>query len=140
MKAYTDLEQSKKLIKILPIESADMYYQYALPKSDKIMHNPILGNPINALEWYNKGYTHFGKNPLTLNEYCIPCWSLAALLDILPTIDDRNAVFCKDIRCDKWHVFYHGTATHSIIDTERYHDVLDACVEMIIKLHQASIC
>ena len=26
MKAYTDLEQSKELAKILPIESADMYY------------------------------------------------------------------------------------------------------------------
>lgn len=28
MKAYTDLEQSKKLAEILPIESADMYYHY----------------------------------------------------------------------------------------------------------------
>lgn len=26
MKAYTDIEQSKKLAEILPIESADMYY------------------------------------------------------------------------------------------------------------------
>ena len=26
MKAYTDLEQSRKLAEILPIESADMYY------------------------------------------------------------------------------------------------------------------
>ena len=72
MKSYTDIEQSKKLAEILPLESADMYYQYVLPKSDKIMYNPILGNSIDALEWYNKGYTHFGKNPLTLNEYCIP--------------------------------------------------------------------
>lgn len=62
IKAYTNLEQSKKLAEILPPESADMYYQYALPKSDKIMYKPILGEPINALEWYNKGYTHFGKN------------------------------------------------------------------------------
>ena len=85
MKAYTDLEQSKKLAEILPIESADMYYQYALPKSDKIRYNPILGNPIAALEWYNKGYTHFGNPPLTLNEYCIPCWSLAALMNLLPS-------------------------------------------------------
>ena len=27
MKAYTDLEQSKKLAKILPLESADMTYR-----------------------------------------------------------------------------------------------------------------
>lgn len=26
IKAYTDLEQSKKLAEILPVESADMYY------------------------------------------------------------------------------------------------------------------
>ena len=26
MKAYTDIEQSKKLAEILPVESADMYY------------------------------------------------------------------------------------------------------------------
>lgn len=27
IKAYTDLEQSKKLVEILPIESADMYWR-----------------------------------------------------------------------------------------------------------------
>jgi hypothetical protein len=69
----------------------------------------------------------------------VPCWSLAALLDVLPTIDDRNAIFCKDIRYDKWHVFYHGTATLPRIDTERYHDVTDACVEMILKLHERKL-
>ena len=67
LKAYTDLEQSKKLAKILPLESADMHYQYVLPKSDKIKHNPEIGNPANALEWYNRGYTTFGKEPITLD-------------------------------------------------------------------------
>ena len=80
MKSYTDLEQSKKLAEILPIESADMYYQYVLPKSDKIKHNPENGNPGEALEWYNKGYTHFGNEPLSLKEYCIPCWGLSFFL------------------------------------------------------------
>lgn len=28
MKAYTDLEQSRKLAEILPLESADMHWQY----------------------------------------------------------------------------------------------------------------
>ena len=28
MKGYTDLEQSKKLAEILPLESADMWYSY----------------------------------------------------------------------------------------------------------------
>lgn len=104
MKAYTDIEQSKRLSEILPVESADMYYQYVSPKSGKIKHNPEIGNPENALKWYNKGYTTSGKEPITLDEYCIPCWSLAALL---ATIDSGV--------CD---------------------DLIDACYEMILKLHE----
>ena len=96
MKSYTDIEQSKKLAKILPIESADMFYQYVLPKSGKIMHNPKIGNPINALEWYNKGYTASGKEPITLEEYCVTCWSLAALINVLPssTLDSSDNHGC----------------------------------------------
>ena len=61
-----------------------MYYQHVLPKSDKIKHNPEIGNPVNALKWYNKGYTTSRKEPITLYEYCIPCWSTQALLDEIP--------------------------------------------------------
>ena len=138
MKAYTDIEQSKRLSEILPIESADMYYQYVLPKSGKIKHNPGIGNPENALKWYNKGYTTSGKEPITLDEYCIPCWSLAALLEVLPTIDDgnRNPVACKDIRLNKWHIVYHGTAVEPTIDSGVCDNLIDACYEMILKLHE----
>lgn len=69
----------------------------------------------------------------------ITCWSLAALLSVLPTLDDRNAEFCKDIRYDKWHVYYHSTATLSIIDTERYDNLIDAAYEMIMKLHELNL-
>ena len=117
MKGYTSLEQSKKLAEILPLESADGYWFKGFPPQPYMV--------------YTKGTPNPGEH--------IPCWSLAALLDVLPTIDDRNAIFCKDIRYDKWHVFYHSTATLPLIDTERYHDVLDACVEMIIKLHEQNI-
>lgn len=117
MKAYTDIEQSKKLAEILPIESADGYWFKGFPPQPYMV--------------YTKGTFNPGEH--------IPCWSLAALLDVLPTIDDRNAIFCKDIRYDKWHVFYHGTAMLPLIDTERYHDVVDACCEMIIKLHEQKL-
>ena len=137
IKAYTDIEQSKKLTEILPQDSADMFYKYILPKSDKIHLIPEIGNPINSLKWYNEGYTFRGKKePITLNEYCVPCWSLAALLNVLPTLDGRNATLCKDIRYDEWHIFYHSTATLSIIDTKRYENAIDACYEMILKLHE----
>lgn len=114
MKAYTSIEQSKKLADILPIESADMSWVSNGLGKPFARTIPINGDP---------------------EELCA-CWSLTALLDVLPTIDDRNAIFCKDIRYDKWHVFYHGTATLPLIDTERYHDVVDACYEMIMRLNE----
>ena len=61
MKSYTDLEQSKKLAEILPLESADMcYYEY----TSHIDGTPKVG--------YKEGITEG-----------IPCWSLAALLGVL---------------------------------------------------------
>ena len=94
MKSYTNLEQSKKLAEILPIETADMCYKYVLPKSDKIHHVPEIGNPIDLLKWYNKGYTFNGKKePITLNEYCVPCWSLSALLNVLPKRCNNDTVY-----------------------------------------------
>lgn len=130
MKAYTDLEQSKKLAEILPLQSADMFYEYVLPKSDKIKHNPEIGNPINALEWYNKGYTLSGKEPITLDEYCVPCWSLAALLSAIPNASlPRNVlgwqcISYKNCICTKG----------DIAD-----DPVDACVEMIIRLNELNL-
>ena len=137
MKAYTDLEQSKELSEFLPIESADMYYQYVLPKSDKIKHNPEIGNPINALEWYNKGYSFGGKEPITLDEYCVPCWSLATLLDVLPKQIGRytKSLYWFD---EGWHCEYLDE------DSEGKYGVsadnpLDACYELIIKLRENNL-
>lgn len=59
MKAYTDLEQSKKLIEILPLESADMFYR---------------DNGIDVkLMWEH-----------TAQKVTNPCWSLSALIKMLP--------------------------------------------------------
>ena len=119
--SYTNIKQSKELAKILPIESADMHWQY-------------IEEDNGQLQWFC-----FPKD-ISINQHTtVSAWSLSALLNILPTIDDRNVVFCKDIRCDKWHVFYHGTATLPLIDTERYHDIIDACYEIIIKLHELNL-
>ena len=126
-KAYTSLKQSKKLAEILPHKSADGTWEKV----------SICGAKIDIHE--DMQYRH---NEIPFSFFSgigVPSWSLAALLNILPTIDDRNAVFCKDVRCDKWHIFYHGTATLPLIDTERYHDIVDACVELIIKLHEQKL-
>ena len=82
MKAYTDIEQSKKLAEILPLESADMY----------IYKNIFFG----ALSCFN-GTTQVGEYvKLTDKENkAYPCWSLAVLLQVLPLgiydeLDDRD--------------------------------------------------
>ena len=81
----TTIDQSKHLLELgLKPETADMYYSYVLPKSDKLMHNPQVGIPTSALYWYNKGYTKSGKEALKLEEFCVPAWSLEALLEVIP--------------------------------------------------------
>ena len=60
IKSFTDLQQSKKLAEILPLESADMYYAYGA-KAPDIM--------IGSKQDY-RCYTM--------------CWSLVALLACLP--------------------------------------------------------
>ena len=123
MKSYTDIEQSKKLAEILPPESADMYYYSYMS----------IGEP------FYMSYPNVIEDSQKLAKNDIPCWSLAALLSVLPTLDDRNAILCKDIRYNKWHICYHSTATLSIIDTERYDNPVDACYEMIIRLHELNL-
>lgn len=59
IKSYTDLEQSKKLVEILPLESVDMCYPLPCEEGDK----PLLEQE------------GFGSTP---------CWSLAALFGVLP--------------------------------------------------------
>ena len=80
MKSYTDLAQSEKLAKILPIESADMAYLWLSTSDnpnwryDEDIPPMVLGNvPINELTCY-----------------ALPCWSLAALLRVLPSVITRE--------------------------------------------------
>lgn len=90
MKTYTTIEQSKKLLELgLDPNTADMYYQYVLPHSNSIHHVPQVGNPVECLNWYNKGYTISGKEALSIDDYCIPAWSLAALLELMPSVIKR---------------------------------------------------
>ena len=101
LKSYTDLEQSKKLAEILPLESADMRYDGVMLelKIPKVRYNG-LGTP---------------------------CWSFAALLNILPSAtldssdDHHYRVHCNE-RFTDWH-----------------DNSVDACVAMIEKLHKLNL-
>ncbi len=111
IKSYTDLEQSKKLKEVLPLESADMYYSY--------YHNPISG----ASYYEECPIFHI---PINKNK-SLPCWSLAALLYVLPsaTLDSS----------DDHHYRVHCNEKF----TDWYDNPVDACVAMVEKLHEQMI-
>ena len=113
MKGYTDLEQSKKLAEFLPLESADMYYS----KHDTIHANTLYGS-------CDRQYFHIREQ--------IPCWSLAALLGVF----ENNGFFYK--------LYFDGVfnVLEVNIDNRNIHEIyyddysVDACYEIIIKLHE----
>ena len=81
MKSFTDIEQSKKLAEFLSVESADMHYvrktyDFMGNQVDGEWSHPKYGNP------NSKHANYIVQNFETLEK--IPCWSLAALLGILP--------------------------------------------------------
>ncbi len=145
MAAYTNIEQSKKLLEIISPDTADMYYEYILPRSNKLKNIPSMGNPVESLEWFNKGYTVFGKNPVALDEYCIPCWSLQALIDEIPDIITNEQGEDLEFHIDKedysYGLFYENKYTGEMFEIETdYHDnFVDTCVEMIMKLYELKL-
>ena len=102
MKSYTDIEQSNILAEILPIESADMFYR---------------DNGIDVkLMWEHNA-------PKVES----PCWSLAALLNVLP-YPSLHKTFIG-WRCDSYDKEGKICKLGEEADNQ-----IDACYEMIINL------
>ena len=118
-KICATIEQSKKLAEILPLESADMYYfrqidnDYIPPDVESIRPTPLFKD---------------GKEDFN---YDTPCWSHAALLDIL---HDYTLQTNSD---GKVFIVYEGK--QSIIISSAYHNPIDACVNMILKLKERNL-
>lgn len=133
MKSYTDITQSKKLAEILPLDSADQTWEIIA------IAGANLGVPEEMQYWHN------GNTPCILNSKIgIPCWSLAALLEILPDeiIDDNGDKIPIDIRKydSKYLIAYRNDLKWSdTIATDEYENLVDACVEMILDLHKQKL-
>lgn len=119
MKSYTDLEQSKMLAEILPLESADMEYMFLKRDSSKVSNVPFVkddGEP----EWPDDSSYDF-----------IPCWSLAALLKVIPC---SYGVYRHP---------YDDGLTLSLQISNRMEvtadNEVDACYEMILELHKLNL-
>lgn len=115
----TTIEQSKRLLAAgIDPESADMYYKNNLPWTDKEPRYsavPSAGSPTEALEWYNKGYTAGGKEPLPLLHFCFPAWSLSRLIDLIADtgipmnygpMTDSTAVLEHAVNALEYHLLY----------------------------------
>lgn len=128
IKSYTDFEQSKKLAEILPLESADMYH--FIDNIDKVYKVGFEYRKITA-DYYSK----------TKLEY-IPCWSLAALRNLLPVgikINENTYLFGSHNTFDKsWVYRYYNEDDTSYLYQKDINEV-DACVEMIIKLKELNL-
>ena len=122
VKSSTDLEQSKKLAKILPLESADnVIVSFGSREGTKTVVMP-------------KETLDVIRTPFDDIRETTMCWSLAALFGILPILDNRSPVIAKTFD-GKYRVTYHSTAYEKAILTSDYDNPIDACVEMIEKLN-----
>lgn len=121
MKSYTDIEQSKKLVEILPIETADMCF-YSDGTAIKIDDKP-----------YTVRYPMW-KDHVKV----IPCWSLAALLNYLSEIKMQVYTPILFPSESKWILQFVEYGNGNICEVS-YNNPIDACYEMIIKLHKFNL-
>ena len=122
IKSYTDLSQSKVLAEILPLESADMSYQHFVP------------------EFFREGYCPSLEKKEEDDD--IPCWSLAALLNILhsktkniPSLSGggyKDGKYISDWCLD--YEFDDGDYQKTFADNP-----VDTCYNMIIKLSELGV-
>ena len=112
MKSYTDLEQSKKLVEFLPLESADMFWM----KDSKDFYE-VVAIP----------YSESGAD----KDDGLPCWSLTSLLSVFPKIQGGKPIIALD---DNYITYPHIRDLHTKAD-----NLVDACYEMILKLHELNL-
>ena len=128
MKSYTDLEQSKKLAEILPLESADMKWYFWKSEIDA-PKLPTFGYSKTAAESYRE-YTEV---------IYLACWSLTALLAVLQKtayfIDEDANVMLDSYKTVEWNLGINNSDLELVTES----NPVDACYEMIIKLHELDL-
>lgn len=142
MKAFTDIEQSKKLAEILPTESADAWlaerYEGKVTNDGQYIVNE---EPFYYISFIKPSEINYSQD--TVKD--IPCWGLAALLDYLREID-----FFPEIDADKcevtMNVKYYDNEDAELLCLTDIHNIkvkaeyfIDACYELIIKLHEQKL-
>lgn len=127
IKRYTDLSQSKVLAKILQLESADMHYNNVSIKGI----NYVDEHRADLME-YNRAINVLSKCTINPLFEVIPCWSLSALLNVLPyptLYQQGDGAWGLDAWVEQVKPY---SVKNAICE-------VDACVEMIIKLHEQKL-
>lgn len=117
MKNFTNIEQSKKLAEILPLKTADMIY---IPSAEYKNGNTF--------------YTAIFKSEFIYSEDCIPCWSLSALLKVMP---EEVHLVGSSIQ-SYWYCECVDSNVKSYLSKSADNPV-DACVDMIVKLKEQKL-
>ena len=129
IKSYTDLEQSKKLAEILPLESADMYYEEVCNLPKVIVGNYILHNQCMEDKDYKK----------LSNPVLSPAWSLAALLGVLPKrIELEGVAYELSIYLNGLY-YWNVNNGNLLLEVKGKDNLVDACVAMIEKLNELNL-
>ena len=110
MKSFTDIEQSKKLAEILPIESADMCYRL-------VTYSPNCFKPTQKSD--------------------IPCWSLSALLQLFPHDDTHGVELNNYCGANDRVWFVRGNYGFTFIRIKD--EPIDGLVELILELHEENL-
>ena len=115
IRAFTSLEQSKVLADILPLESADCYHAI---DAGIVVVTPYI--------------TCCGEERcVPAYKGAVPCWSLAALLSVLPEYNLQRTDWGN-----KTEYKIVVTTDEDNYASKNYDNPLDACVDMIEKLHE----
>ena len=127
MKAYTDINQSKKLAEILPIESADMKWFIPADNEGEFIEDVSLIKNKSEYNLFDK-VTDWDDTPY------VPCWSLAALVSVLPRIDIEKEIWYSE-NYDYRVKAYIGDGYVG----DWYDNPIDACYKMILELKESNL-
>ena len=129
MKQYTDIEQSRKLAEILPMDSADQTWERIA---------------ISSVAPESLQYGHNSDIPFQFYDGIgIPCWSLAALLDAINQVREINhqrvTILVGRFAGNHWYVELLKVQDERSVVFEHSEELVDACVEMLLKLHELNL-
>ncbi|MBR4552868.1 MAG: hypothetical protein IKO20_04010 [Bacteroidaceae bacterium] len=140
IKAYTDIEQSKKLTEILPLESADMWW--AERYAGQVMENGqyiIEEKPVYYLSLSKPSIDNYSQDIIK----DIACWSLAALLNVIDQVktirNQRVTMLVGKYVWQHWYVEMAKVLNENSDVLVSSKELIDACYEMIIKLHEQKL-